>query len=117
MRGSTHFLALAMFLVISINMIGNFHGVTAQFCQGTALSEIRAICDKSVASSGPEVPPSSECCSAMKLADLPCLCKQFTKEVEKVMSPKKVVDVARTCGVSAPAGLQCGSYKVPPAHA
>ncbi|XP_028758790.1 uncharacterized protein LOC114717763 [Neltuma alba] len=108
-RGSTHFLALALLIVIGINMLCNFHGVTAQFCQGAALSEIATICGKSVVPPGPEVPPSSECCSAMQIADIPCLCKLFTKEIEGVMSPKKVVDVARSCGVTVSAGLQCGS--------
>lgn len=108
-RGSACFMPLALFMVIGMNMLCNLNGVTAQFCQGTALSEITAICANSVAPSGPDVPPSPACCSAMKLADLPCLCKIFTGEVEKVVSPKKVVNVAKTCGVSVPAGLKCGS--------
>ncbi|XP_054796722.1 uncharacterized protein LOC129302073 isoform X2 [Prosopis cineraria] len=82
--------------------------------RGAALSEIATICSKSVMPSAPVTPPSPECCSAMKLADLPCLCKLFTKEIERVLSPEKVINVARTCGVTVPAGLQCGSYKVPP---
>ncbi|KAI9117789.1 hypothetical protein K1719_011204 [Acacia pycnantha] len=112
---SSYFLGLTLCVVIGITMLCNFHGVSAQMeCGGTPISELMAKCQQYIMPPGPKTQPSAECCSAIKDADMPCLCKHVTKEIEKIVSMDKVVYVCRTCGKDLPAGTQCGSYKVPP---
>ncbi|XP_054797610.1 uncharacterized protein LOC129302747 [Prosopis cineraria] len=113
---NSRFLALKFCVVIGIAMLCNFYSVSAQ-CGGTPIGDLMSQCFQFVQPPGPKVKPSPECCSAINGADVPCLCKFVTKEIEKMVSMEKVVYVARTCGKDIPAGMQCGSYKVPPPKA
>ncbi|XP_008776640.1 uncharacterized protein LOC103696715 [Phoenix dactylifera] len=70
-------------------------------------------CKEYVGKSGPLVPPSVQCCSVVKSADIPCICKYVTPEVEKVISMEKVVYVAKQCSRPLKHGSKCGSYTVP----
>ncbi|XP_028785328.1 uncharacterized protein LOC114741243 [Neltuma alba] len=111
-------LALTFCMVIGITMLCNFYGVSAQSeCKGTPIYELMSKCEKFVEPSGPKVQPSAECCSAVKGADIPCLCKYVSGAIEKMVSMEKVVYVCRTCGKDLPAGMKCGSYTVPPPQA
>ncbi|XP_054797609.1 uncharacterized protein LOC129302746 [Prosopis cineraria] len=104
-------LALTFCVVIGIIMLCNFYCASAQ-CGGTPIADLISQCSQFVQPSGPKVNPSPACCTAMKGADIPCLCKLVTKEVEKMVSMEKVVYVARTCGKDVPAGMQCGSFLI-----
>ncbi|KAL9247744.1 hypothetical protein vseg_021144 [Gypsophila vaccaria] len=70
-------------------------------------------CAKFVLKAGKQTPPSSACCDVVKKADVPCLCKFVTKDIEKIVSAQKAVFVAQTCGVVLQHGSKCGSYKIP----
>ncbi|XP_021279266.1 protein LIM1-like [Herrania umbratica] len=109
---SFRFLTLAI-LVIAGTLVCANHGVSAQ-CQ-TSIPSLISQCSKYVKASGPEIPPSQGCCDVIKDVDIPCLCKLVTPEVEKLVSMKKVVFVARTCGLTVQPGMKCGSFTVPPA--
>ncbi|XP_058735165.1 uncharacterized protein LOC131607157 [Vicia villosa] len=97
-------------LVVFGTLFYNTNNVSAQ-CGFTALIHK---CSKFVETPGPTIPPSPECCAAIKSFDLPCACKLFTKESEKFVSIQKTIFVARSCGLKVPPGMQCGSVKVPP---
>lgn len=109
---SSRFLAMTFFMVIGISMMCTFHGVSAQLeCKGGI--ELMNKCKQYVLPSGPKVPPSADCCAAVKGADIPCLCKYVTGEIEKIVSMDKGVYVCRSCGMNIPAGTKCGSMLPP----
>ncbi|XP_010521543.1 PREDICTED: uncharacterized protein LOC104800444 [Tarenaya hassleriana] len=81
---------------------------------GLSLPDLVAKCEQFVMGGGPKVPPSAECCGAVKGANVPCVCSLVTPSLEKLVNVEKVVYVARTCGLTVPAGMKCGSYTVPP---
>ncbi|XP_010922194.1 uncharacterized protein [Elaeis guineensis] len=70
-------------------------------------------CSAYVRKTGPFVPPSTQCCSVIQHADIPCVCKYITPEVEKLISMKKVVYIMEQCGRPLKHGSKCGSYIVP----
>ncbi|KAJ6984639.1 hypothetical protein D5086_017870 [Populus alba] len=110
-----HVLALAMLVIVGIHILGN-QKVAAASCNET-LSSLVSKCSRFVQIPGPRDLPSDACCQAMKqvtVGELPCLCKFVTPAALKVISMEKAVFVARTCGVTVPAGTVCGSYTVPP---
>ncbi|KAK6933836.1 Bifunctional inhibitor/plant lipid transfer protein/seed storage helical domain [Dillenia turbinata] len=109
----TRVLAL-MVIVEIISLTGGSHQVSAQ-CGG-AIPALIGKCKSFVLIPGPQIPPSSECCAVIKTADVPCLCNFLTPIIEKIVSMEKVVFVARTCGLTVPPGMKCGSYTVPPAR-
>ncbi|KAH9790039.1 AAI domain-containing protein [Citrus sinensis] len=104
-------LVLAMVVIAGTLMFGNVR-VSAQ-CGGS-IPQLVAQCSQFVKKEGPQIPPSSGCCSAVKAADVPCVCALVTPAIEKIISMEKVVYVARTCGVTVKPGTKCGSYTVPP---
>ncbi|OEL20214.1 hypothetical protein BAE44_0018767 [Dichanthelium oligosanthes] len=57
----------------------------------------------------PKIPPSAACCAVWQRADIPCLCKRVTKEIEKVWCMEKVTYVAERCGRPFQPGYKCGS--------
>ncbi|KQJ84724.1 hypothetical protein BRADI_5g22440v3 [Brachypodium distachyon] len=61
----------------------------------------------------PKEDPSEACCAVWQRADIPCLCKDVTKELEKVYCMKKVAYVAKFCKMPFPSGYKCGSYTFP----
>ncbi|KAL2898277.1 Non-specific lipid-transfer protein 2 [Bienertia sinuspersici] len=77
-------------------------------CEGD-ISGIISQCAKYVKKTGPKTPPSSQCCAVAKKANIPCLCKYVTKDIEQYVSPQKAVYVAQYCGVPFKHGSKCGS--------
>ncbi|KAG0520372.1 hypothetical protein BDA96_08G068300 [Sorghum bicolor] len=61
----------------------------------------------------PKLKPSPACCAVWQRADIPCLCKRVTPEIEKVWCMEKVVYVANYCKKPFTPGYKCGSYTVP----
>ncbi|GMI94648.1 hypothetical protein like AT4G33550 [Hibiscus trionum] len=108
---SFRFLSLAM-LVTMATLWGEYVGVLAQ-CE-TSIPSLVSQCSQYVRTAGPEIPPSKDCCDVVKDLDIPCLCKYVTPDVEKLVSMKKVVFVAKSCGLTVQPGMKCGSYVVPP---
>ncbi|KAG6760986.1 hypothetical protein POTOM_034174 [Populus tomentosa] len=103
-----HVLALAMLVIVGIHILGN-QKVAAASCKET-MSSLVSKCSRFVGIPGPREPPSDACCQAMKqvtVGDLPCLCKFVTPAALKVISMEKAVFVARTCGLTVPAGTIC----------
>ncbi|CAL9117953.1 unnamed protein product, partial [Musa textilis] len=79
----------------------------AQIC-GTDLSKLVKACKKFVEIKGPQIKPTKPCCAEIKKVDVPCLCKHIPPGVEKMISLKKAVYVAKYCGKPVPKG-KCGS--------
>ncbi|XP_045821965.1 uncharacterized protein LOC123914843 [Trifolium pratense] len=104
--------SLALLVMIIGTLIYNTNNVSAQ-CGGS-LPTLISECSKFVQKTGPPIPPSPGCCAAIRSFDIPCACKLITKEVEKFVSVPKTIAVARSCGLKLPAGMQCGSVRVPP---
>ncbi|OMO54415.1 hypothetical protein COLO4_36502 [Corchorus olitorius] len=108
---SFRFLTLAIMVIFGALILENSR-VSAD-CQ-IDIPGLIAQCKDYVKIKGPKVPPSQGCCGVVTKLDIPCVCKLVTPEIEKIVSMDKVVYVARTCGLTVPAGLKCGSYVVPP---
>ncbi|CAL9189429.1 unnamed protein product, partial [Musa hybrid cultivar] len=79
----------------------------AQIC-GANLSKLVKECRKYVQIKGPQINPSKTCCAEIKKVDVPCLCKNIPPGIEKTISLKKAVYVAKRCGKPVPKG-KCGS--------
>ncbi|KAK3205118.1 hypothetical protein Dsin_019164 [Dipteronia sinensis] len=106
------FVALALLVFAGTLILGN-HGVSAD-CEET-ITQLVLRCLQYVLPDPGQRAPSSQCCAVLKSADIPCLCSHVTPDVEKIVSMKKVVYVARTCGAHIPQpGTKCGSYTIPP---
>ena len=105
MATSSSCLTLTILFVFG-TLIYNKNQVSAQ-CGGS-LPDLISQCSKFVEKSGPNIPPSPGCCTAMRSFDVPCACNLITKEMEKFVSVQKAISVARSCGLKVPAGMQCG---------
>ena len=103
------FRVLAAFAVIGMLFSGEVHVVLAQVCQGDIGSLITQ-CEAYVMK-GSLLPPtgSQGCCAAIKTIDIPCACQHVTKAIEGLVDMDRVVKVVRSCGISVPQGMQCGS--------
>ncbi|KAJ4845963.1 hypothetical protein Tsubulata_000763 [Turnera subulata] len=112
--GSSHFLSLAMLVVVGTLTLGlgDNHMVSAQ-C-GTNVPDLVLHCARYVKVDGPKENPDQACCHVITGLDIPCVCKYVTPEVQKMVSMEKVVYVARTCGLTLQPGMKCGSFVVPP---
>ncbi|ERN05098.1 hypothetical protein AMTR_s00053p00148710 [Amborella trichopoda] len=90
--------------------------VMAMFESGTAgtgcqndLQALMTSCLPYVTKTGPQIPPSAACCSAVVVANMPCVCNYVTKEVEALIDIQKVIFVAQSCKRPLPSGTKCGS--------
>ncbi|CAL5381708.1 unnamed protein product [Camellia sinensis] len=103
-----HLVVGLMVLVVATRMWnkGGVVVVSGQ-CQGD-LPGLMAQCPKYVGRTGPQVEPSKECCDVVKTADVACVCKYITKEIEQIISMEKVVFVAQSCGKPLAHGSKCG---------
>ncbi|XP_057541044.1 uncharacterized protein LOC130818830 isoform X2 [Amaranthus tricolor] len=81
-------------------------------CEGD-ITSIISQCAKYVRKAGPKMRPSKDCCGVARNADIPCLCKYLTKDIEQYISVEKAVYIAQTCGVALQHGSKCGSYTIP----
>ncbi|KAL4204300.1 hypothetical protein AMTRI_Chr01g131430 [Amborella trichopoda] len=63
----------------------------------------------SILPKGPHIPPSVACCSAVVAANMPCVCKYVTKEVEALIDIQKVIFIAQSYKRPLPFGTKCGS--------
>ncbi|KAL4303184.1 hypothetical protein GQ457_10G006350 [Hibiscus cannabinus] len=109
---SSQFLSLAVsVLVISATLCG----VSAECV--TSIPSLISQCSQYVKITGPQVPPSKDCCDVVKVVDVPCVCNFVTPEVEKLISMEKVVFVGTSCGLTVKPGMKCGStYNLKPIH-
>ncbi|GMP41320.1 hypothetical protein CsSME_00011470 [Camellia sinensis var. sinensis] len=107
-------LVVGMIVLVVATRMWNKGGVVVVSgqCQGD-LPGLMAQCPKYVGRTGPQVEPSKECCDVVKTADVACVCKYITKEIEQIISMEKVVFVAQSCGKPLAHGSKCGSYTVP----
>ncbi|GMN43768.1 hypothetical protein TIFTF001_012970 [Ficus carica] len=105
-------LVLTILVISGTLMIGNYK-VAATTCHRHYIHGLKTKCAKFVTKEGPKIPPSEECCKAIKHIHVHCACKHVTKKVEKSISMEKAVYVAKSCGKHVPKGMKCGSYKVP----
>ncbi|KDP35266.1 hypothetical protein JCGZ_09425 [Jatropha curcas] len=95
-------------LILSDSKVSGF----SDNCDDNKLKEAGVQCFQYVKISGPKIPPSKECCDVLKNADMNCICKHVTPEVEKMVSVEKIVYVAQTCGLAFSPGTKCGSHTV-----
>ncbi|CAL5330651.1 unnamed protein product [Camellia sinensis] len=112
--GMNMHLVVGMMVLVVATRMWNKGGVVVVSgqCQGD-LPGLMAQCPKYVGRTGPQVEPSKECCDVVKTADVACVCKYITKEIEQIISMEKVVFVAQSCGKPLAHGSKCGSYTVP----
>jgi len=98
-------------LATSILVLGiNASAVEKKGCSYRTRAAILLQCAEYIQILGPEIPPSEQCCAVMKAADIPCVCKHIPRKVELIISMKKFVDAAHTCGSEIPPpGGMCGS--------
>ncbi|KAG9459174.1 hypothetical protein H6P81_003682 [Aristolochia fimbriata] len=86
---------------------------TAQFddpCNGD-FQLLAQYCAPYVQVKGPQVPPSKECCDAIRRCDVPCVCSHLTSGQIEMISSAKVAYVANYCGRPLPPGTKYGYYK------
>ncbi|KAK7276887.1 hypothetical protein RIF29_18033 [Crotalaria pallida] len=107
-------LAIAMLLLVAIIELGNVQGISAD-CNASDIPLILLKCRKFIKRDAPKLEPSKACCESLKEVDLACLCdKYITPPVEAIISVKKAIYVAETCGCTVPpSGAKCGSYVIP----
>ena len=75
-------------------------------CQDDVVA-LNEACYKYVQKGAPTVPPSQECCDAVKSVDVPCVCSYLgSPGVRDNISMEKVFYVSQQCGVSIPGN--CG---------
>lgn len=98
-------------LATSILVLGiTASDVDKKGCSFRTRAAILLECAEYIQILGPEIPPSYACCAVMKTADIPCLCKHIPRNIEVIISMKKFVDAAHTCGSEIPPpGGMCGS--------
>ncbi|XP_065864122.1 uncharacterized protein [Euphorbia lathyris] len=101
-------------LLIVGTLILNDQKVSASGLCATRIPSLITHSAKFVKKHGPKIPPSGDCCVAVKAVNRSCVCKYVTPKVESIISMDKVVYVARTCGLKVDSGTKCGSYTVPP---
>ncbi|GLT31551.1 hypothetical protein SLA2020_062800 [Shorea laevis] len=103
---------LAAFLIIAAITVSHDGLVSGQGCQAD-LQSLVAQCAMYVQRAGPKLNPSTSCCSVIVHADIPCVCKYITSDIERVIDMEKVTYVAGYCGKALAPGTKCGSYTVP----
>ncbi|XP_023908312.2 uncharacterized protein LOC112019990 [Quercus suber] len=109
---NTNIFLLAFFAITVI--LSSSNNVVGQGCLGDVQGLISQ-CASYVKKGGPKIKPSPQCCDVIKKADIPCVCKQLTAEIEKAIDMEKMVFVAKTCGKPLAPGSKCGAFNVPPA--
>lgn len=100
--------AITIIVMCCIISFGNEKLMAYGQCEGD-ITGIISKCAKYVRKAGPKTPPSSQCCASVKKANIPCLCKYVTKDVEEYVSVEKAVYVAQYCGITLHHGSKCGS--------
>ncbi|KAL4204302.1 hypothetical protein AMTRI_Chr01g131450 [Amborella trichopoda] len=75
------------------------------------INQLTSQCLEYVKKDGPQLPPSGRCCSAVQAANMPCVCKHVTKEIDQYISVTKVIYVAKHCNRPLPSGTKCGNKK------
>lgn len=81
--------------------------VYGQSCAGDIPSLVSQ-CAKYVRKVGAKSPPSAQCCSVARNANVICLCKYVTQGIEKFVSVDKAVYIAQYCGLPFQHGTKCG---------
>ncbi|CAO2200564.1 unnamed protein product [Urochloa humidicola] len=98
-------LLLGLLIVLAVAV-----AIVAGGCDGDREDMIRECKKYEMFPAEPKIKPSLACCAVWKKADIPCLCKRVTKEVEKEWCMEKVAYVANFCGKAFKPGYKCGSY-------
>ena len=106
---NTNIFLLAFFTITVI--LSSSNNVVGQGCQSDVQGLISQ-CASYVKKEGPKIKPSPQCCDVIKKADIPCVCKRLTAEIEKTIDMEKVVFVAKTCGKPLAPGSKCGGKKL-----
>ncbi|XP_050386340.1 uncharacterized protein LOC126802711 [Argentina anserina] len=108
------YMVLVAFAVIGTLFSSEVDVVLGQLCQGDMPGLITQC--QAYVMRGSLLPPtgSQGCCAAVRTLDIPCACQHVTRVIEGVVDMDKVVKVVRSCGISVPQGMKCGSYTVPP---
>ncbi|KAI3857927.1 hypothetical protein MKW98_011193 [Papaver atlanticum] len=89
-------------------------GVSADGCDAD-IQGLVSQCAPFVFKAAPKTPPTQGCCDVIQKADIPCVCRYITPEIEQVVSIEKVIYVAQFCHKDLPRGTKCGSVSIPPA--
>ncbi|WCJ36840.1 Bifunctional inhibitor/lipid-transfer protein/seed storage 2S albumin superfamily protein [Euphorbia peplus] len=95
-----------MFLATTILVLSSNH-VSAVNCDNDIVGLVTK-CKDYVLKEGAMLKPSRNCCDVVLKANVPCLCSHVTKQIEDIVSLKKVFAVAKTCGKKVARGTKCG---------
>jgi len=100
-------LAYAMVMIL---LVSEIEAEKEEECKGNH-DELLLQCKFYIVKPGPVIDPSKECCVQFQNADIPCVCRMFTrhKEIEKYLSIEKWVYVAKYCQCPLESGSKCGS--------
>ncbi|XP_058740053.1 uncharacterized protein LOC131612263 [Vicia villosa] len=108
------YLGFAMFVFVSWFLV---LGITAADSTCSSPNDPTIIlpkCTKYIQRFGPKIPPTKQCCAAMKMIDISCFCHNPPFKFETIISMSRFVYAATTCGIKTPPpGTKCGSYTIP----
>ncbi|KAL8154324.1 hypothetical protein V2J09_012084 [Rumex salicifolius] len=106
--GSGRLMLAVVVVLVVVGLIQSPAQAQAQQCPGLDIGGLISECQQYVQKSGPRITPSAQCCGVVRNINLPCACKYVNKDVEKLVSVKKVVYVAQYCGLALKHGSKCG---------
>ena len=98
------------YAVVMILLISEIEANQEEECQGNT-DQLVLESKNYIQKPGPVMDPSKECCVQFQNTDIPCLCREFTKDkdIEKILSMEKWVYVAKYCQCPLKSGTKCGS--------
>ncbi|WVY89685.1 hypothetical protein V8G54_035199 [Vigna mungo] len=94
-------------IVVMVMAMGKLPLISAQLECGNVFG-VYMQCDRYIRREGATVPPSTQCCDALKDSNVTCMCPYFA-EYEDTYSMEKVIYVLNYCGRPLASGTQCGS--------
>jgi len=106
---NTSYIFMAKLLLGLLLVLAVAGTMSAGDCDGDREDMIRECKKYEMFPAEPKIPPSAACCAVWQKADIPCLCKKVTKEVEKVWCMEKVLYVSNYCKRPFKPGYKCGS--------
>jgi Probable lipid transfer len=107
--------SLIFFIILTLTIVGASSTIGLTAADGDCSNDMKNLSVKCMHyvmnPPNPKIPPSKDCCGAIRNTNMPCVCGHITKEVEKMISMEKVVFVSNACGRPLTKGSKCGSKR------
>lgn len=100
--------SLAFLLAIAAIVLLSCQHLRAEVCNGD-VRRLRERCMQFCLKPGPPTDPSPECCDAIKIADVACVCDNEPPNLPDKVSLEKVAYIWKFCGRPLESGMKCGS--------